>query len=106
MGVAVFATGALRLGWLGALVMLIGAGIALYHAGVEQAWWEGPTTCTSGPIGGLSTEDLMEQILNAPVVRCDEIAWSLAGISMAGWNGILSAILAVIWIVSARAARS
>ena len=52
VGALVAATGAVRLSWAGALAMLIGAGIALYHAGVEQTWWEGPSTCTSGPDHG------------------------------------------------------
>jgi len=87
---------------LAALVVLIGAMIALYHAGVEQGWWTGPATCTSGPIGDLTTEELMAQIQNAPLVRCDEIPWSLFGLSMAAWNGVLSLILAGLWAWSAR----
>lgn len=88
--------------WLGAAVMLVGSGVGLYHAGVEQGWWEGPNTCTSGPITGQSAEALLDQIMNAPLVRCDEIAWSMAGISMAGWNAIFSLILAFVWIKVAR----
>ena len=89
--------------WLGAGLMLVGAGIGVYHAGVEQSWWDGPNTCTSGPITGQSAEDLLNQIMNAPIVRCDEIAWSMAGISMAGWNAILSLALVFIWVRAARA---
>ncbi len=81
---------------LGALTLLVGAGLGVFHAGVELGYWEGPTTCTGGDIGGLSTADLLNQIMNAPLVRCDEIAWSFAGLSMAGWNAVLSALLAVI----------
>lgn len=88
----------------GGLVVLAGAGIGVYHAGVEQGWWEGPNTCTSGPIEGVSPEDLLNQILAAPVVRCDEIAWSLMGISMAGWNAIISLVLATLWLVAYRRA--
>ncbi|MBV0912053.1 disulfide bond formation protein B [Anianabacter salinae] len=86
---------------LGALAALSTAGVGLYHVGVEQGWWEGPTTCTSGSVTGLSTQDLMAQIMTAPLVRCDDIAWSMAGISMAGWNAILSLGLAAIWIAAA-----
>jgi disulfide bond formation protein DsbB len=82
---------------LGGLAAAITAGLGVFHAGVERGWWRGPDTCTSGDIGGLSPEALMEQILTAPIVRCDEIAWQLAGISMAGWNALLSATLAVLW---------
>jgi len=89
---------------LGALAALTTAGVGLYHVGVEQRWWEGPSTCTSGDIGGLSPQDLMAQIMDAPLVRCDEIAWSLAGISMAGWNAILSLALAGVWVYAIRRA--
>jgi disulfide bond formation protein DsbB len=97
IGIIGLATGRRELAIFGMLAALTTAGIGVYHAGVEQMWWQGPTTCTSGPIGGLSTEDLLAQIMEAPVVRCDEIAWSLFGISMAAWNAILSFILAGIW---------
>lgn len=83
---------------LGTLAALTTAGIGVYHAGVEQMWWQGPTTCTSQSIGGLSTEDLLNQIMEAPVVRCDEIAWSLFGLSMAAWNAVLSFIFAGFWL--------
>ncbi len=94
--------------WLlvaGALAALATAGLGVFHAGVEQGWWQGPTTCTSGPIAGLSTDDLMAQIMDAPLVRCTEIAWSLGGVSMAGWNAILSAGLVAVWLAGARTTR-
>ena len=97
IGIIGLATGRRELAILGMLAALTTAGIGIYHAGVEQMWWEGPTTCTSSSITGLSTEDLLAQIMEAPVVRCDEIAWSLFGISMAAWNAILSFILAGVW---------
>lgn len=86
---------------LGGAAALASAGIGLYHTGVERAWWQGPTTCTSGSIGGLSSEDLLNQILAAPIVRCDEVAWSMAGLSMASWNAVLSLVLALIWMMAA-----
>lgn len=89
------------LAWAGAATMTVSAGLGLYHAGVEQKWWEGPTTCTSGDISGVATGDLLDQIMNAPVVHCDQIAWSMWGISMAGWNGILSLGLAALWLAAA-----
>lgn len=102
--VAAIALGLLAaaLGWrvamaLGAVAMLTGAGLGVMHVGVEQHWWEGITTCSSGSISGLSTEELLAQIMAAPLVRCDEIAWSLFGVSMAGWNAILSLTLAAIF---------
>lgn len=93
-----------ELAWLGALAALTTAGIGLYHVGVEQGWWEGPTTCTAGSIGNLSTEALMDQIMNAPLVRCDDVAWAFAGVSMAGWNMVISAFLALLWIAAPRRA--
>lgn len=82
---------------LGALTMIVSAALGLFHAGVEQGWWQGPTTCSAPSVAGVSPADLLDSILAAPVVRCDEIAWSLFGVSMAGWNAILSAALAVFW---------
>ena len=81
---------------LGGLVVLVGAGIAFYHAGVELKFWDGPDTCTGLPslTGTLTVDDLFAR----PVVRCDDIPWSLFGISMAGWNGIVSIGLAAIWL--------
>lgn len=79
------------LGWLAVLAMAVAAGIALFHAGVEQKWWQGITACTA-PVGaGMSATDMMDVLLNAPLTRCDEIPWSLFGISMAGWNALVSA---------------
>jgi len=86
---------------LGALAALATGGIGLYHAGVERGLWQGPESCTSGPIDGLSTDDLVAQIMAAPMVRCDDIPWEMFGISMAGWNAILSLCLMAIWLRAA-----
>lgn len=86
----------------GALALLVGAGIGVFHAGVELGYWEGPSTCVGGDISALSTEALIAQIQGAPLVRCDEIAWSFAGVSMAGWNAILSLGLAGLTAAAAR----
>lgn len=87
---------------LGAAIVLVGAIVAFYHTGVEQHWWEGPTTCTSQGISGMSGEDLMAQIMAAPLVRCDEIPWSMFGLSMAAWNGIASLGITGLWISAFR----
>ncbi len=88
---------------LGMLAALSTSGLGAYHAGVEQKLWPGPNACTGGDISGLSAQDLTSQLLaNTNVVQCDQIAWALAGVSMAGWNAILSAGLAVIWLLAAR----
>ncbi len=99
---------ALVLGWralalFGGLAALTSAGIGMFHVGVEQKWWEGLASCTAGSIKGLSTADLLNpNIVVAAPVRCDEIAWQLLGVSMAGWNVILSLGLVVIWLAAAR----
>ena len=103
IGVVALALPSLRvLPMFGALAALITAGIGVYHAGVEQKWWEGPTSCTSGDISGLSAEELLNQIMTAPLVRCDEIPWEMFGLSMAGWNAVVSSGLALIWLAAWR----
>ena len=89
---------------LGAIAALTTAGLGLYHTGVERAWWQGPDTCTSGAIDRVSADQLLDQILAAPIVRCDEVAWQLMGLSMASWNMLASLVLAGIWIAAARKA--
>ncbi|MGR3616305.1 MAG: disulfide bond formation protein B [Paracoccaceae bacterium] len=86
---------------LGALAALTSAGIGIYHTGVERGWWEGPSTCTSGDIGGLSSEELLNQIMAAPLVRCDDVPWELFTLSMASWNAIVSIGLALVWWAAA-----
>ncbi len=85
--------------WLAALGILASGGIGAYHAGVEAGIFTGFTQCTS-PLAGGSAEDLLRQIMEAPVIRCDQVPWSLLGISMAGWNAILSILgaLMVLWL--------
>lgn len=88
---------------LGAAAAATSAGIAAFHVGVEQKWWEGLTSCTAGSIEGISTADLLNpDVIVAAPVRCDAIAWQLMGVSMAGWNMILSAMLVGIWLLSLR----
>jgi disulfide bond formation protein DsbB len=85
--------------WISALLVadfLSGAGLGIYHAGVEWHWWAGPATCSAtGGYAG-TAEQLMAQLLAAPVVLCDKVAWSLFGISLAGYNALISAGLAVL----------
>jgi disulfide bond formation protein DsbB len=104
IGALALLTGMRFLPWFGALAAAATAAVGVYHTGVEQKWWLGPTTCTSGSVSGLSADDLLNQINNAPLIRCDEVAWSLGGISMASWNAILSAVLVLVWIAAARRA--
>jgi disulfide bond formation protein DsbB len=104
IGVAVLAGAPRALIWLGALAAAITAFIGFYHAGVEWAWWPGPASCTGGglDLGGMSGGDLLSMDAPVGLVMCDEIVWSFAGLSMAGWNGIFSLGLAGIWLLAAR----
>lgn len=70
-----------------AMAILISGLIGGFHAGVEYDWWEGLTSCSTNlPAGG----DLLDSIMNAPLVRCDVAPWTLFGISLAGFNFLLS----------------
>lgn len=85
---------------LAALGILSSGLIGGFHAGVEYQWWEGLTACTSTISG--SGDALLKSIMNAPLIRCDTAPWTLFGISLAGYNFLLStggaiAILMSIW---------
>ena len=69
---------------LAALAVAASGAIGVFHAGVEIGWWEGITQCTA--TGATSLQDIM----NVPLVRCDQVQWEFLGISMAGWNAIIS----------------
>jgi disulfide bond formation protein DsbB len=105
IGLAALAVPGRLLPVLGALAALATAGIGLVHVGVEQGWWAGPAACLAGlGIGGLSPEALIDPTIAVPAApRCDEIAFRFAGLSMAGWNVLLSAGLAAAWLAAARA---
>ena len=76
------------------------AALGAYHTGVERHWWPGPTTCTSGSIAHLSAKDLLAQIQAAPVVKCDQVAWAMMGLSMATWNMLFSLALVALWLMA------
>jgi disulfide bond formation protein DsbB len=91
-----------------ALAMLVNAGLGVYHAGIEWKFWPGPADC-SGPVTNLGrASDLMRQLRNVTVVRCDEAAWRLLGLSLAGYNVLISLALAAIavWALVAYRARA
>jgi disulfide bond formation protein DsbB len=76
--------------YLLAAVMLASAVFGAYHAGVEWKWWPGPDTCTGGSaLGGLPD-------LTKPIVMCDEAAIRIFGLSLAGWNAVISAALTAV----------
>ena len=76
------------------IALFYDAGVAIYHVGVEQKWWQGPSECSSTIDMTLTGEALLEAIMNAPLVKCDEVQWSLFGVSMAGYNAIIALSLA------------
>ena len=73
-------------------LFLIGSAIALYHVGVEQHWWTSVTAC-GGPPPVLTLDQLQAGMTKPAVVPCDQPAWTLGGISMAGYNAAASLIL-------------
>ncbi len=83
--------------FVGMTSMFVSTILAFYHVGVEQKYWLGPNSCTNSSIEGLTTDQLIDQIMSAPLVRCDEVAWELIGISMAGWNVLISFCLFLTW---------
>ncbi|MCH8466429.1 MAG: disulfide bond formation protein B [Roseinatronobacter sp.] len=91
---------------IGALGAATSGGIGVYHTGVERGWWQGPSSCSAGGnLSGLTPEELLAQIMAAPVVRCDDVAWEMLGLSMASWNAIASFAIAGMWLASLRLAR-
>lgn len=105
-GVAVGA-GILALLMRGRLFPLVGmlgaaatSGIGFYHSGVERKFWQGPTSCTSSGTDGVSAADLLEQIMAAPLVRCDEVPWEMFTLSMATWNALASLVLVFVWLAA------
>ena len=99
---ALFAAGATRgiFILLAALAIAASGAIGVFHAGVEYGFWEGVTSCAVQDIG--SGGDFMRDIMAAPLVRCDVAPWELFGVSLAGYNAILSFLIAggALWLLS------
>lgn len=75
-----------------AIAIAVSGAIGIFHAGVEYGFWEGITTCATGGAGPVT----LDSIMNAPLIRCDAVQWSLFGISLAGFNAIFSACAAAL----------
>lgn len=91
---------------LGAATMAGNAGLAFFHSGVERGWWEGPSTCSGGAaqsLGDMSGADLLDFSTGPQIVMCDEAALHILGLSMASWNAIACAWLAVLWVAAVQA---
>lgn len=80
--------------------LFVTAGIGVFHVGVEQHWWQGPQACSGQIPSGLSPAELKKYLFSAKMVRCDQAAWSMWDISMAGWNAILSGGVAILLSLS------
>lgn len=72
---------------LAALAILVSGLIGAFHAGVEYGWWEGLTACAT-----VRSEGGLDSIFDAPLVRCDQAPWHFLGISLAGWNFLISTV--------------
>jgi disulfide bond formation protein DsbB len=88
--------------WLIALAGLVSAGLGAYHAGVEWGVWSGPDGCTANLSLDGNISQITDQLLATPVVRCDDVAWSLFGLSMAGWNALISLDIVAVALISLR----
>jgi disulfide bond formation protein DsbB len=91
-----------------ALAALANAGLGAYHSGVEWGFWKGPTECT-GPVVNLgSAGNLLDRLDRVKVIRCDEVQWRFLGLSLAGYNVLISLLMAAIaaWGVAGMSRRS
>jgi disulfide bond formation protein DsbB len=87
------------------VAVLCGAALGAYHAGVEWHWWAGPTDCTGTLTDLKSNGPLINQLNSFNVVRCDEAAWRFLGLSLAGYNVVISLAMAAIAAVGLLAQR-
>lgn len=90
IAVAAFALDSRAVCWLAIGAMLAASALGFYHAGVEQHYWEGVTSCASSMRAGMSQDEILSNILASPMVRCDQVPWKFLDLSMACWNGIIS----------------
>ena len=113
IGVLGFILAYVRLAWarraadvILALVFLVGMGTAAYHAGVEWKWWPGPASCTGG--GASISAGQLAAFMSGKqaVVQCDQAAWRMFGISMAGYNAAISLALVIVSAIAARKDRA
>lgn len=87
-----------------ALVFIVSAGLGLYHAGVEWAFWLGPSDCGGTGAAPTSIEDFRNRLDTIHVVSCTQAAWRFLGLSLAGWNALISLALAALALWGARLA--
>ena len=82
-------------------IMLISAGLGFWHSGVEWGFLPGPTGCSGNIDFSGDVSAVLDGLLSAKTIRCDEVPWSFLGLSMAGWNLVISALMALYALISA-----
>ena len=80
---------------LSALIFLTGAAMGIYHTGVEYKLWAGPTDCTGDVAQNVPLQDFLKQLETVKVIRCDEVAMRIFGLSLAAWNAIISLCMTI-----------
>lgn len=85
------------------LIFTASAAVGVYHAGVEWGFWPGPEDCTGAFHKAASTAEFLQQLHSVKVVRCDAVAIRILGLSLAGWNAVISGGLAALALVGLRA---
>ena len=78
------------------LSFIAGSGLALFHVGVENSWWQGTTSCGGSGLSATDFEDLKTAIMDSPIANCGEILWEFGGLSLATWNLLWSIFLTLI----------
>lgn len=87
-----------------ALAFIANAGLGAYHAGAEWKFWPGPDSCSGSSLIAGSAGDLVKSLSTTRVVRCDEAAWRMFGLSFAGWSAVISLFLAIVTLRAGLAA--
>ena len=90
--------------YLLALILIVSAGLGVYHAGVEWGFWQGPTSCAAGAPSSAPIGNILESLGKVRAVPCNEAAWRLFGISLAGYNALISALAALFAIAGGQRA--
>jgi disulfide bond formation protein DsbB len=79
-----------------AIAFVLNAGLGVFHSGVEWGWWPGPETCSGAGSIATSPDELLKSLSKTRVVRCDEAALRIFGLSLAGYSALLSGLLAAL----------
>ncbi|HWW48758.1 MAG TPA: disulfide bond formation protein B [Xanthobacteraceae bacterium] len=85
-----------------ALAMAINAGLGAYHAGIEWGWWPGPASCSGTAVDFGSAASLLDRLDAEKGVRCDAVQWRFLGLSLAGYNVLISLAMTLIGLWGAR----